>query len=58
MAAAPWVTILAWLHPLLRLIYVAAYLANIPPVRSLCWLGGLFCSAVLYSEGLRAVLRS
>jgi uncharacterized MAPEG superfamily protein len=57
MAAAPWVASLAWLHPLLRFVYIGTYLANIPPLRSLCWLGGLFCSAALYSEGLRAVLR-
>lgn len=28
------------------------------PVRSLCWAGGILCTALLYSEGLRAVLRS
>ena len=47
MAAASWVAVLAWMHPLLRLIYIATYLANIPPVRSLLWLVGLFSSAVL-----------
>lgn len=58
LAAAPWVPLVAWLHPLLRLGYIGAYVANIPPVRSLCWAGGILCTALLYSEGLRAVLRS
>jgi uncharacterized MAPEG superfamily protein len=57
-AAAPWLALAAWLHPLLRLGYLAAYVANIPPVRSLCWAGGILCTALLYSEGLRAALRS
>jgi uncharacterized MAPEG superfamily protein len=57
-AAAPWTASLAWLHPALRLLYIGMYLKNVPPLRSLCWIGGLFCSALLYIEGLRAVLRS
>jgi uncharacterized MAPEG superfamily protein len=31
--------------------------ANIPPLRSLCWIGALLSTAVLYSEGLKALLR-
>ncbi len=58
LAAAPWIAVAAWLHPLLRAGHLGAYLANLPPLRSLCWLGGLFCSGLLYAEGLRAVLRS
>ncbi|PSB36530.1 MULTISPECIES: MAPEG family protein [Cyanophyceae] len=58
LAAAPWVPLVAWLHPALRLGYIGAYVANVPPVRSLCWAGGILCTALLYSEGLRAVLRS
>jgi uncharacterized MAPEG superfamily protein len=56
--AAPWTAALAWLHPALRLGYVAAYVGNTAPLRSLCWAAGLLCSAGLYLEGLRAVLRS
>jgi len=56
-AAAPWVGVAAWLHPALRLAYVGVYLANVAPLRSLCWAGGILCTALLYSEGLRAVLR-
>jgi uncharacterized MAPEG superfamily protein len=46
----------AWLHPLLRLLYIAAYVANVPPLRSLCWAGGILCTGLLYSAGLQAVL--
>lgn len=57
-SAAPWTVTAAWLHPLLRLGYLGAYLGNIAPLRSLCWIGALLCSGVLYGEGLRAVLRA
>jgi uncharacterized MAPEG superfamily protein len=56
-AAMPLAGVAAWLHPALRLAYIGAYVANIPPLRSLCWIGGLLCTALLYSEGLKAVLR-
>jgi uncharacterized MAPEG superfamily protein len=46
----------AWLHPALRLAYLPAYVANLPPLRSLCWAGGTTCTGLLYIEGLRAVL--
>ena len=46
----------AWLHPALRLGYIGAYVANLPPLRSLCWAGAILCTALLYSEGLRGVL--
>jgi uncharacterized MAPEG superfamily protein len=50
------VTLAAWLHPLLRLAYIGAYVANAPLLRSLCWAGGLLCTGLLYTTGLRAVL--
>jgi uncharacterized MAPEG superfamily protein len=46
----------AWLHPLLRVAYIGAYLANVPPLRSLCWAGAILCTALLYSSGLQAIL--
>ena len=46
----------AWLHPLLRLAYIAAYVGNVPPLRGLCWAGALTCSGILYLEGLKALL--
>ena len=36
-------------HPILRAIYVVAYISNIPPLRSLCWALGLFCTGILYA---------
>ena len=47
----------AWLHPLLRLLYIGAYVGNVPPLRGLCWASGLLCSGILYLEGLKAVLQ-
>lgn len=46
----------AWLYPALRLAYLPAYVANLPPLRALCWAGGITCTGLLYIEGLRAVL--
>jgi uncharacterized MAPEG superfamily protein len=57
LAAAPAaLSLAAWLHPLLRLLYIAAYVANLPPLRSLCWVGALLCTALLYLQGLQGVL--
>jgi uncharacterized MAPEG superfamily protein len=53
---APVAIAAAWLHPLLRLVYVPAYVANVPPLRALCWAAGLLCSGLLYVEGLKAIL--
>ncbi|MFI0404100.1 MAG: MAPEG family protein [Cyanobium sp.] len=46
----------AWLHPLLRLAYIGAYVANIPPLRSLCWAGAILCTALIYSAGLQGIM--
>jgi uncharacterized MAPEG superfamily protein len=46
----------AWLHPVLRLAYIGAYVGNAPPLRGLCWAAGLTCSGILYVEGLKALL--
>ena len=46
----------AWIHPALRLAYIGAYVFNLPPLRGLCWAGGLVCTGVLYAEGLKAVI--
>jgi uncharacterized MAPEG superfamily protein len=55
-AETPWIAWAAWLHPLLRVAYLAAYLANVPPLRSLSWVVALLCSGLLYGAGLRGVL--
>ena len=46
----------ALLQPLLRFVYLPAYIANIPPLRGLCWAAALLCTGILYSEGLKALL--
>ena len=53
---APVAIAAAWLHPLLRLLYIPAYVTNVPPLRALCWAAGLLCSGLLYVEGLKAIL--
>ncbi|CAK6687149.1 MULTISPECIES: MAPEG family protein [unclassified Synechococcus] len=55
-AGGPLVAAAALLQPLLRLTYIGAYVANLPLLRSLCWAVALVCTAVLYMEGLKAVL--
>ena len=47
---------LAW--PALRLAYIGAYVANLPPLRSLCWAGAMVCTGGLYVDGLKALLGS
>ena len=46
----------AWIHQALRLAYISAYVGNVPPLRGLCWAGGLTCTGVLYVEVLRALI--
>ena len=46
----------AWMYPALRLAYIAAYVANLPPVRSLCWAGAMVCTGILYIESLRSLM--
>ena len=55
-AASLPVLLAAWLHPALRLAYIGAYVANLPPLRSLCWVGGLVTTAILYGFGLQGLL--
>ena len=45
---------LAW--PALRLGYIGAYVANLAPLRSLCWAGAMVCTGVVYVDGLKALL--
>jgi len=54
--STPTAVIAAWLHPALRLLYLPAYVAGIPPLRGLCWAGGMVCTGILYVEGLKALL--
>ena len=54
--SAPAAIAAAWIHPALRLLYIGAYVANVPPLRALCWAGGITCTGILYLEGLKQVL--
>lgn len=55
-ASDPIILAAAWIHPALRLTYIGAYVGNVPPLRGLCWAGGLACTGLLYVGGLRALL--
>ena len=44
--------IAAWSHPLLRFLYIGAYVFNIPIARGLLWVSGIFATLLLYKEGL------
>ena len=55
--ALPAITVAAaWAHPVLRLVYIIAYLSNVPIARSVAWLLGLICSGILYGVGLGALM--
>jgi len=42
----------AWIHPICRLLYIGAYVFNIPIARGLIWAIGISATIVLYKEGL------
>ena len=46
----------AWTHPLLRFLYIGAYVFNIPTARGLIWASGIFTTLLLYKEGLTELL--
>ena len=48
--------IAAWMHPLLRLLYIGAYVFNIPIARGLIWASGIFTTLVLYKEGISQLM--
>ena len=55
--ALPAITVVVALaHPVLRVVYIIAYLFNIPIARSVAWFLGLLCSGILYGVGLGAFL--
>ena len=56
--ASPLSFLAAWIHPLVRVFYIFAYVCDIPPARGLCWALGVLCSTLLYKEGLTALLSS
>ena len=55
--ALPAITVAAaWAHPVLRVVYIIAYLFNVPMARSVAWLLGLMCSGILYGIGLGGLM--
>ena len=55
--ALPALTVVAaWAHPVLRVVYIIAYLFNVPMARSMAWLLGLMCSGILYGVGLGGLM--
>ena len=54
-AVSPVAVIAAWLHPIARVLYIVAYVGDIPPARGLCWVSGVICSGILYKAGLTAM---
>lgn len=48
--------VVAWAYPALRIIYIGAYLFNVPIARSLAWFLGLLCSGILYGVSLAAFI--
>jgi uncharacterized MAPEG superfamily protein len=51
----PLTVVVAIAHPIFRVVYLVAYIGNIPPLRSVCWLFGLICSGILYGVCLSAM---
>tara|TARA_B100001115_G_C15719687_1_gene349904 strand:+ start:413 stop:817 length:405 start_codon:yes stop_codon:yes gene_type:complete len=49
-------TIAAWTHPFVRVLYIIAYVLNIPAARGLCWATGLLATIILYKEGISQIL--
>ena len=42
----------AWIHPIVRFLYIGAYVLNIPTARGLMWAIGILSTLLLYKEGL------
>ena len=48
--------IAAWTHPFVRILYIIAYILNIPAARGLSWATGLLATFILYKEGISQIL--
>ena len=48
--------IAAWSHPFLRLLYIGAYVFNIPAARGFMWASGVLTTLILYKESLFKLL--
>ena len=50
--------IAAWMHPLLRFLYIGAYVFNIPIARGLIWASGIATTLILYKEGITTLINT
>ena len=48
--------IAAWGHPIARILYIGAYIFNIPSARGLMWASGILATILLYKESLAKLL--
>ncbi len=48
----------ALMQPLLRFVYIIAYIGNNASLRGLCWAAALFCTGILYWDGLQTLLHA
>merc|ERR1712078_398190 len=48
--------IAAWIHPIVRLLYIPSYVLNIPAARGLCWATGILSTIILFKEGISQIL--
>ena len=48
--------IAAWAHPFVRLLYIPAYVLNIPAARGIFWATGLLATIILYKEAIFQIL--
>ena len=46
----------ALIHPFLRLLYIGAYVMDIPIARGLIWASGVLTTIVLYKEGITQLM--
>ncbi len=54
----PVAVISVWVYPLVRFVYIGAYVGVIPSARGLCLALGILCSTLFYKEGLTVLLFS
>ena len=43
-------------HPIIRILYIVAYILDIPLARSLFWAAGILTTVTLYAEGLFKII--
>lgn len=46
----------AWIHPVLRFIYIGAYVFDVPTARGLTWAFGIITTLLMYKEALTQLL--